>query len=51
MYLQHIKVIIILRVSKIRDNSKFITCAEAVAQMCSVKKVFLKILQNSEENI
>ena len=23
---------------------------EAVAQMCSVKKVFLEILQNSQEN-
>ena len=25
--------------------------AEAVTGMCSVKKVFLKILQNSQENI
>ena len=33
MYLQHIKAIIILILSKIRNNSKFITCAEAVAQI------------------
>ena len=36
--------------SKIRTNSKFIKCAEAVTQICSVKKVFLTFLQNSQEN-
>ena len=41
MFLQHIKTII-LTLSKIRNNSKFLTCAEAVAQMCSVKKGVLK---------
>ena len=33
MYLQHIKAIIILILSKIRNISKFITYAEAVAQI------------------
>ena len=33
MYLHHIKTIIILTFSEIRNNSKFITCAEAVAQI------------------
>ena len=33
MFLQHIKTIIIFTLSKIRNNSKFITCAEAVAQI------------------
>ena len=28
----------------------FSICSQAVAQMCFVKKVFLEILQNSEEN-
>ena len=45
MYLQHIKAIIILILSKIRNNSKFITYAEAVAQIwlfiCWKKKFFL----------
>ena len=27
-----------------------IICTEAVAQRCSVKKVFLKVLQNSQKN-
>ena len=49
MFLQHIKTII-LTLSKIKNKNKFITCAEAVAQMGSVKKVFLKSLQNSQEN-
>ena len=44
MYLQHIKAIIILILSKIRNNSKFITYAEAVAQIwlfiCWKKKIF-----------
>ena len=31
-------------------NSKFIVNAEAVTQRCSVKKVFLEVLQNSQEN-
>ena len=42
MFLQHIKTIIKFTRSKIRNNSKFIACAEAVAKMCSVKKVFIK---------
>ena len=50
MFLQHNKTIIILTLSKIRNKNKFITCAEAVAQMGSVKNVFLKFLQNSQEN-
>ena len=29
---------------------KFLFCAEAVAQSCSVKKVFLEISQNAHEN-
>ena len=28
----------------------YVVCAEAVVQRCSVKKVFLEILQNSQEN-
>ena len=31
-------------------NSLFLFHIEAVVQKCSVKKVFLKILQNSQEN-
>ena len=50
MFLQHNKTIIILTLSKIRNKNKFITCAEAVAQMGSVKNVILKFLQNSQEN-
>ena len=31
-------------------NSLFLFHIEAVVQKCSVKKVFLKLLQNSQEN-
>ena len=44
---------IVTNFSKFYSNSKFafvIIGAEAVAQRCSVKKVFLKISQNSQEN-
>ena len=47
IFLWHIKTIIIFTLSKIRNNRKFITRAEAVARMCSVKKVFLEVLQNT----
>ena len=32
------------------DKKLFLTISEAVTQNCSVKKVFLEILQNSQEN-
>ena len=41
--------------NKLNSNKDFFTrasqIAEAVAQRCSVKKVFLEVLQNSQENI